>query len=61
MSIFSVFMAIYCEKFKDAATALLKYMSLVRDFAKQKGDWLQYDKSFRQTVSTSSYLGQYAP
>lgn len=42
-------MAIYCENFKDAAPSLLKYVSLVRDLAKQKGDWLQYDKSFRQT------------
>lgn len=49
VSAFTIFMAIYCEKFKDAAPALLKYMNIVRDIAKRKGDWLEYDIEFRKT------------
>ena len=49
VSAFTIFMAIYCEKFKDATPALLKYMNIVREIAKRKGDSLEYDIDFRKT------------
>ena len=49
ISAFSIYMAIYCEKFKDSAPDLLKYMTIVRDIAKKKGDWAEYDMEFRKS------------
>ena len=49
ISAFHIFGAIYCEKYKDAGPALFKYMSIVRELAHKNGDWLEYDKNFRQT------------
>lgn len=48
ISAFSIYMAIYCEKFKDSAPDLLKYMTIVQDIAKTKGDWAEYDMEFRK-------------
>jgi hypothetical protein len=49
ISAFSVFMAVYCQKFKDAAPDLIKYMDTIRNMLKQKGDWYQYDIEFRRS------------
>lgn len=43
ISAFSVFMAIYCQKYKEATPDLIKYMDIVRNMARQKGNWYQYD------------------
>jgi hypothetical protein len=45
----SVFMAVYCQKFKDAAPDLIKYMDTIRNMLKQKGYWYQYDIEFRRS------------
>ena len=37
VSAFSVFMAVYCQKFKDAAPDLIKYIDTIRNMFKQKG------------------------
>lgn len=49
VSSFSVFMAVYCHKFKDAAPDLIKYMDTIRNMFKQKGDWYQYDIEFQRS------------
>ena len=49
MSAFSVFIAVYCQKFKDAAPGLIKYMNTIRNMFKQKEDWYQYDIEFRRS------------
>ena len=49
VSAFSVFMAIYTQKFSDSTQELLKYMDIVRSMAKQKGNWYLYDMEFRRS------------
>jgi hypothetical protein len=49
VSAFSVFMAVYCQKFKDAAPDLIKYMDTIRNMSKQKEDRYQYDIEFRKS------------
>ena len=49
VSAFSVFMAVYCQKFKDAAPDLIKYMDTIRNMFKHKEDWYQYEIEFRRS------------
>jgi len=49
VSAFSVYMTIYMEKFKDCGAAMLKYLDVIRDIAKRRGDWAHYDSKFRQS------------
>jgi hypothetical protein len=48
VSAFSVNMAIYTEKFKGATAGMLKYMDVIRELARNNGDWKGYDKKFRK-------------
>lgn len=48
VSALSVYIAIYTEKFKGAMAGMLKYMDVIRDLARNNGDWKGYDKKFRK-------------
>jgi hypothetical protein len=41
-------MAIYTEKFKGATAGMLKYMDVIRELARNNGDWKGYDQKFRK-------------
>jgi hypothetical protein len=41
-------MAIYTEKFKGATAGILKYMDVIRELARNNGDWKGYDQKFRK-------------
>ncbi len=45
---FCVYSAIYTESHPEAAPALFKYMHTVRDVARSRGDWRQFDEQFRK-------------
>lgn len=49
ISAFTIYMTIYIEKYKDSGPQMLKYLDVIRDLAKQKGDWQNYDKKFRKS------------
>ena len=49
VSAFSIYMAVYCEKFQNLFPHLVKYMDIIRNMARQKGNWKQYDIEFRQS------------
>lgn len=51
---FSVYMSIYIEKHPTNASGMLKYMEVVREIAKKKGNWWFYDNKFRSTKSQLS-------
>lgn len=44
---FSIFMSVYLEKHHNAAAGMLKYMEVVREIHKKKGNWWFYDNKFR--------------
>ena len=46
---FTVFITIYCEKYSGSYKDLLKYMDIVRDMARRRGNWYQYDVDFRKS------------
>ena len=54
---FNTFIAIYCERFPGEASNLMKYMSTVRNIARKKGDWVQYDTKFRKLRELQPSLG----
>ena len=54
LSAFSIFVAIYSEKFAQETPKLMKYCEIVRDIAAKPGDWQFYDEQFR-------YIRQSAP
>lgn len=41
-------MVIYTEKFKGATAGILKYMDVIRELARNNGDWKGYDQKFRK-------------
>ncbi|XP_069133550.1 uncharacterized protein [Argopecten irradians] len=45
---FDIFMAVYCVKYPEAFSGILKYQSLVRQLAAKNADWRFYDNNFRQ-------------
>jgi hypothetical protein len=49
ISAFSVYMTIYCQKISKATGDLIKYMDIIRNMARQKGNWLLYDMEFRKS------------
>jgi hypothetical protein len=42
-------MTIYCQKITKATDDLIKYMDIIRNMARQKGNWLLYDLEFRKS------------
>jgi hypothetical protein len=42
-------MTIYCQKISKATGDLIKYMDIIRNMARQKGNWLLYDMEFRKS------------
>ena len=44
-------MSIYIEKHSGSLSGKLKYMEVVREIAKRKGNWHNYDRKFRLTKS----------
>ena len=42
-------MEIYVENHPEAAQGLIKYMEVVREIARKKGNWWYYDHEFRST------------
>jgi hypothetical protein len=47
----SIYMSIYIEKHPGSVSGMLKYMEVVREIAKRKGNWHNYDSKFRLTKS----------
>ena len=45
---FQMFIAIYCLCFPTETFNLMKYVATVRNIAKKKGDWVQYDVKLRE-------------
>ena len=43
ISVFSVYMTIYCQKITKATGDLIKYMDNIRNMSRQKDNWLLYD------------------
>ena len=54
---FQMFISIYCLRFPAEASNLMKYMATVRNIAKKKGDWAQYDVKFRKLRELQPSLG----
>jgi hypothetical protein len=51
LTAFSIYMSIYIEKHPGSLSGKLKYMEVVREIAKRKGNWHNYDRKFRLTKS----------
>jgi len=51
LTAFSIYMSIYIEKHPGSVSGMLKYMEVVREIAKRKGNWHNYDRKFRLTKS----------
>ena len=47
LTAFNTFVAVYSERFTQAAPQLMKYCETVRDISAKGGDWRFYDEQFR--------------
>ena len=54
---FQMFISIYCLRFPTEASNLMKYMATVRNIAKKKGYWAQYDVKFLKLRELQPSLG----
>ena len=55
---FHTFIAIYSKAHPEEASNLMKYLTLVESIAKEGGDWLMYDETFRYERASLPVTGR---
>ena len=55
-SAFHVYMAVYLEKFPQAARSMIQYIKTIRDVDKSGGSWRFYDEQFRLEMARNPHV-----